>query len=178
MHLARRVTLEALLEPKSELLIEFSEDILNGSLVGGGVSIGWSSLSSVNSFLLDWRAEKEAVSASSNESKSMKAIAINQSSWNLFSRLIVVDALDRRMVNRRLGNSKSASQVLLSFIKTVWLSSFFTKEKKAPARAPASTRSGHFNGWVVLKVFCSSFSKWAGWSVRCGAFKIVKRSTY
>ena len=56
--------------------------------------IGWSSLSSVNSSLLEEEA-REAVSARRNESESAKATAIDQSSWGLFSKLIVVDLLDR-----------------------------------------------------------------------------------
>ena len=76
----------------------------------------------------------------------MKATAIDRSSWSLFSRLIVVDVLDQNMVNRRLGDSKGALQVRLSLIETAQLSSFFTKRKRAPTRAPASTRSGHCTG--------------------------------
>ena len=86
------------------------------------------------------------MSASGNESESVRATAIDRSSWDLFSRLIVVDALDRRMVNRRLGDSEGASRVPLSLIETARSSSFFTEGKRAPTRAPASTRSGHFNG--------------------------------
>ena len=86
------------------------------------------------------------MSAKRNESESAKATPINRSSWNLFSRLIFIDALNRRMVNRRLGDSKDALQVLLLSIETARLSSFFTEEKRAPTRAPASTRSGHFDG--------------------------------
>ena len=84
--------------------------------------------------------------ARKNESESAKATAIDQSSRALFSRLIVVDALDQRMVNRRLGDSKGALQVSLSLIETAQLSSFFTKGKRALTRAPTSTRSGHFDG--------------------------------
>ena len=58
------------------------------------------------------------MSASGNESESVRATAIDRSFWDLFSRLIVVDALDQRMVNRRLGDSKGASQVPLSSIET------------------------------------------------------------
>ena len=52
-----------------------------------------------------------------NESESVRATAIDQSLRGLFSRLTIVDALDRRMVNRRLGDSKSALQVPLSSIE-------------------------------------------------------------
>ena len=174
MHLAWRITLEAPLEPKLGLPIEPSGAILNGSLVGEGVFIGWSSLSFVNSSLLEWEAEEDAMSTRKNESESAKATVIDWSSWGLFNRLIVVDALDRRMVNRRLRDSKGALEVPLSSIETARSSSFFTKKKRALTRAPASTRFGHFDGWVVLKVFCSSSSKWAGWPIGCGVFKIVK----
>ena len=177
MHLAWRITLKAPLEPKLGLPIEPSGAVLNGFLVGGGVFIGWSSWSSVNSLLLDWGAEEEAASASGNESKSVRATTIDQSFWDLFSKLIIVDTLDQRMVNRRLEDSKGTSQVPLSLIETAQLSSFFTKGKRAPTRAPASTRSGHFNSLVVLKVFCSFSSKQAGWPVGCGAFRIIKRLT-
>ena len=177
--------------------IEPSGSVLNGSLVGRvearagmrvrareistvgaqeSLLISWSSLSSVNSSLLEWGATG-AVSTRRNESESAKATAIDQSSWDLFSRLIVLDALDRRMVNRRLGDSKGALQVPLSSIETARSSSFFTEGKRAPTRAPASTRSSYFNGWVVLKVFSSSSCERAGWPIRCGVFKIIKRPT-
>ena len=94
MHLAWRVTLKAPFELKSGLLIEPLEAVLNGSLMKKGIFIGWSSLSLVNSSLLEWRAEEDAVSAKRNESESAKATAINQSPLGLFSRLIIA-ALDR-----------------------------------------------------------------------------------
>ena len=128
----------------------------------------------MSSFLLEWGVEKDAVSVRKNENESAKATAINWSSLGLFSRLIVVDALDRRMINRRLKDSKGAFWVPLSLIEIAHSSLFFTKKKKALTRALASTRSGHFNRWVVLKVFCSFSSKRAGWSVRYGAFRIIK----
>ena len=56
-------------------------------------------------------------------------------------------------MNRRSEDSKDALQVPLSSIKTAQSSLFFTKGKKATTRAPASTWSGHCNGWVVFKVF-------------------------
>ena len=86
------------------------------------------------------------MSARRNKSESAKATAINRSSWGLFSRLIVVDALDRKMVNRRLGESEDASRVPLSSIETARSSLFFTEEKRVPTRAPASTRSDHCTG--------------------------------
>ena len=77
-------------------------------------------------------------------------------------------------VNRRSRGNKGSLRVTLSSIETAWSSTFFTKRKRAPIRAPANTRPGHFDGWIVLKVFCSFSSKRTGWSVGCRAFRIVK----
>ena len=102
------------------------------------------------------------MSASENNSKSAKAIIIHQSFWDLFSRLII-DALDRRKMNRYSKDSKGALQVPLSLIEAACLSLFFTKKKKAPTRALAGTRSCHCNGALIkylkvqLKVFCFFF---------------------
>ena len=113
--------------------------------------IGLSSLSffsgSMNSSLLEWGVEEE-VSASGNESKSVRATAIDQNSWGLFSRLIVVDALDRKMVNRHSGDSKDELQVPLLLIEAVQSSLFLTMGKRATTKALATTRSGHCNGKI------------------------------
>ena len=105
--------------------------------------ISWNFLSSVNSSLPEWEA-KEAMSASGNRSGSARAIIIDQSFWSLFSRLIV-DAFNRKKVNRRLEDSKNALRVPLLLVKTVRLSLFSTKGKKAPTKGLANTRSGHFD---------------------------------
>ena len=171
------------MEERSETQAKMRVRVQEISIVGVQKSplISWSSLSSVNSFnsvnssWLEWEA-KETVSVSGNESESARAIVINQGFWSWFNRLIV-DALDRRRVNRRSEDSKNAFQVPLSLIKVAWLSLFFTKGKKILTRALVSTSFGHCNGWVVLKMICSSSSKRVGWSIGCGAFRIVKRST-
>ena len=143
-YLAWKIALEALLKPELGPLIEPSGAVLNSPLLREGVFIGCSSLRSVNSSLLEWRAKKVVI-ASKKESESTRATIINWSSSSLFSRLII-DALDRRRVNRRSEDSKSALQVSLSLIKAAWSSSFFTKEKRALTRALASTSFGHCNG--------------------------------
>ena len=49
-------------------------------------------------------------------------------------------------MNRCSEGYKGALRVLLLLIETAQSSSFFTEGKRAPTRAPASMRSGHFNG--------------------------------
>ena len=84
------------------------------------------------------------MSASGNGSGSASVTIINQSSWSLFSR-IIVDVIDRRRVNSRLGDSKSALQVLLSLIEAAQLTLFLTKGKKALTRALGSKSFGYCN---------------------------------
>ena len=78
----------------------------------------------------------------------MRASAINQSSWSLFNKLIVVDELARMIVNRRLRDSKSALQVPWLLIEAAQLSLFFNTGRKIIIKALASTRFNHCNGKI------------------------------
>ena len=111
---------------------------LNGFLAGRGMFIGWNSLSSVNSCLLEWGAEEDPLSARINESESARATAINQNS------LILLNMSLSAKVAVIGGSFLSA---LISLMDRTLIVGALDRWGVL-MKTPASTRSRHCNGWV------------------------------
>ena len=159
----------------------------NGSSSARAIVFRGDSLSAQIGFIigvLDQRSENKSPEGRKGAKKSVAIIKEKQLDWDVFhqgeegsdkgSSKQSCSHSNGRVGSRSMWHSGGWCGSATALTESSFSKPIFTGGKRVPTKALASTRSGHFNGWVVLKVFCSSFSKRAGWPIEFKVFKIVK----